>query len=81
MAAIGYWGPHHKIHYDRRMEGHRPATTKLTEAEVRCIRKTYAQRDLYPHLNITQTALAKHFNTTAKNVSNIINRRIWKDVD
>lgn len=53
--------------------GEKVATSKLTEAQVKEIRKLFS-------LGYTRSAIAAQFNITPTNVSNVVKRRWWKHV-
>ncbi|QGJ93008.1 HNH endonuclease [Gordonia phage Kabocha] len=59
----------------RNLRGTKNGQSKLTEADVREIRKLYAQG------GYTQQALAKQFGVAQSKVSDVINRRTWKHVE
>ena len=53
--------------------GSKNPNAKLTEEDVRLIRKAYAD-------GVRPTALAKKFEVSRFNISNIVARRIWRKV-
>lgn len=69
-----------KVRKNRQAKGETNGFAKLTEEEVRLIRKLYAKKSGYHDPIHGQGGLAKRFNVTQANISLILKGRGWKHV-